>query len=276
MTEVLKTDLYQLVEGRHGRFLSNPQDIYIGRSIIEYGEFSELEWQLLDQLLKPGMVVVEAGSNMGSHTVPIAKKVGINGLVYAFEPQIAIFQQLCANLALNDLVNVQAFNAGCGENPDWMQIVRLNPSNRTNYGGLMLKQLKGEGQTRIRIEKLDEVLDPPRLDLLKADVEGMEVDVLKGAAGLITKHRPLLYLEANVEESHRLIAHLQDLDYNMWWHLPMMFNPDNHTGKTENLFGGITSKNMLCAPAEANLNVEGARKVAGPEDHPSKWARSSG
>jgi FkbM family methyltransferase len=276
MSEILKTDLYQVVEARHGRFLCNPNDIYIGRSVIEYGEFSELEWHMLDQLIQPGMLVIEAGSNMGAHTVPIAKKVGINGLVYAFEPQIAIFQQLCANLALNDLVNVQAFNAGCGETPDWMQIVRVNPSTRTNYGGFQLKRLEGAGQTRIRIEKLDEALDPPRLDLLKADVEGMEVEVLKGAAGLIAEHRPLLYVEANAADAPRVIAHVQELDYDMWWHLPMMFNPNNHAGKEENLFSNITSKNILCSPSERKLKVQGARAVTGPEDHPSKWKRVAG
>ena len=271
MSELLKTDLYRLIEGRHGRFLANPKDMYIGRSIIEYGEFSELEWQLLDRVIRPSMVVIEAGANMGSHTVPIAKKVGRGGLVYAFEPQLAIFQQLCANLALNDLVNVQAFNAGCGEEPGWLGIMRPDPARNRNYGGFSLEALKGDNQTRVRIEKLDEALDPPALHLIKADVEGMETEVLKGAAGLIDQFRPLLYLEANVEDAPRVIRQLQEMDYQMWWHLPPMFNPENFLGNSENHFGAISSKNILCAPAERKLKVEQAREVTGPEDHPAHW-----
>ena len=117
MTNLLSTQYYQLVEGRHGRFLANENDVYIGRSMIKYGEFSEPEWMLLQQLIQPGSIVIEAGANMGTFTVPLAKKVGNGGMVYAFEPQLSVFHQMCANVALNDLMNVQSFNAGCGDEP---------------------------------------------------------------------------------------------------------------------------------------------------------------
>ena len=272
MTELLKTDLYHVVNAKHGRFLANPQDIYLGRSMIKYGEFSELEWKLLDQLVKPGAVVVEAGANMGAFTVPLAKNAGNGGLVYAFEPQLAVFQQMCANVALNDLVNVQAFNAGCGAKPGWMPIVRPDPSRELNYGGLSLDKLKGDSMVKVRIEKLDTAIDPPRLNLIKADVEGMELQVLKGAKELIAKFRPMLYLEAHApEDAPKLIRFLRELDYDLWWHLPLMFNPDNHFGDRENLFGKISSKNMLCAPAERKMTVNGSRKVGDEHDHPRKW-----
>ncbi|MEM1297774.1 MAG: FkbM family methyltransferase [Pseudomonadota bacterium] len=270
---LLQTDLYTLVKGRHGHFLTNPQDVYMGRSILNYGEFSEAEWQLLDQITLPGMSVVEAGANMGTLTVPLANKLGRKGMLYAFEPQIAIFQLLCANLALNDLVNVQAFNAGCGEQPEWLPIIRLDPAKQRNFGGIGLEHLTRETNTRVRIEALDDALDMPALHLIKADVEGMEVPVLKGAAGLIGKHRPLLYLEASKEHAPEIISHVLGLDYEMWWHLPPMFNPQNFFGKAENLYGRITSKNVVCAPVERKFTVKGLRKVTGPEDHPSNWGR---
>lgn len=272
MTERLKTDTYTLVEGRHGRFLANPQDIYLGRSLIAYGEFSEQEWVLLNQLVPVGGVVIEAGANMGALTVPIAKKAGRGGLVYAFEPQIGVFQQLCANLALNDLVNVQAFNAGCGESARWMGIQRLDPASEQNYGGLRLGQLEGKTNTRVRIERLDEALDPGRLDLIKADVEGMECEVLRGASGLINAYRPNLYLEANEADAPDLITMVQELNYDMWWHLPPMFSPDNFFGNPDNQFGRITSKNLLCVPAEQQKTIRGGRAVLGPEDHPNRWS----
>ena len=272
MNEIFETELYHLVEGRHGKFLANPNDRYLGRSIIKYGEFSEVEWRALDQLIKPGAIVVEAGANMGAFTVPIAKKVGRQGLVYAFEPQLMVFQQLCANLALNDLVNVQAFNAGCGDTQEWIQIVRPNPAVVENYGGFSLNALKGESMVKVRIEKLDDTIDPPRLNLIKADVEGMEPQVLRGASGLIARFRPVLYVEAhNPDESPVLIRLLQEMEYDLWWHLPLMYSADNYTGDPENIFGNITSKNILGVPKEHKLNIRAARPVAGENDHPRHW-----
>ena len=62
-------------------------------------------------LIEPGDVVVDVGADIGALTVPLARAVGPAGRVLAFEPQPTVFQNLCANLALNDLLHVQAFNA---------------------------------------------------------------------------------------------------------------------------------------------------------------------
>jgi FkbM family methyltransferase len=71
-------------------------DHYIGRSLELYGEYSESEAELLRRILKPGAVVVEAGANVGSLTLPIAEAVG-GGMVCASEPQPAYYRFLAAN-----------------------------------------------------------------------------------------------------------------------------------------------------------------------------------
>lgn len=135
----------------------------------------------------------------------------------------------------------------------------------------MEKLQSDEALTRVRIERLDEALDIPGLTLMKADVEGMECDVLDGAAGLISKHRPLLYLEANEPDAAALIEKVLGLDYKMYWHFPPMFNPDNHRNVTENLFPNIVSKNVFCVPQERNVTIQGAHQIEGPEDRPVNW-----
>ena len=272
MKSILETELYKLTEARHGRFLSNPNDIYLGNSMITYGEFSEIEWTLIAQLVDTESVVIEVGANMGTFTIPLARKIGAGGIVYAFEPQILVFQQLCANLALNDVVNVQAFNSACSDNAGWLPITRFNPAKKRNFGGFSLDMLKGDAITRVRIDRLDDILDPPRLTLIKADVEGMEAHVLRGANGLIEKFRPAIYVEAHdPEHTPPLIRLLKDIDYDCWWHLPPMFNADNFAHSTENQFGAITSKNMLCLPMEKKVEVKGAPRVSGENDHPRHW-----
>lgn len=267
----LSTAYYRLVEGLHGRFLANPADMYLGRSMIEYGEFSEGECILLTRMLRPGAVVIEAGANMGVMTVPMARRVGDGGLIYAFEPQLAIFQQLCANLALNDLMNVQAFHAGCGETAETLKLVRLNPAREHNYGGFSLDRLSGAHGIDVPVHRLDDVVNPPRLRLLKADVEGMELAVIRGAAGLIARFRPILYLETSEAHSRALFEDLLGRDYRLFWHLPPIFRPDNHFGKSENLFPNTVSRNVLGIPAESGTEVRGLRAVSGPDDFPTRW-----
>ena len=271
MTELLSTDLYKLVEGRHGRFLANPRDIYIGRALIEYGEFSEGECILLNKLLRPGSVAIEAGANMGALTVPMAKQVGEKGLIYAFEPQLSVFQQLCANVALNDLVNVQAFHAGCGARSETLSLARVNPGRENNFGGLSLDHLRAEQGIDVPVHRLDALLDPPRLQLLKADVEGMELQVIRGEAGLIAQHRPALYLETWEKNSQALFEDVLGRDYKLFWHLPRMFNPDNFNANPQNHFGNIVSQNVLCIPAEVKVEIKGMRPVSGVDDFPNKW-----
>ena len=94
---------YRLVQSRHGWMLVNPNDAYLGQAILQYGECCEIEVAFLLQLLslRPGLVM-EVGTNIGTHTVPIAKALARqNRRLLAFEPQPVIFQNMCANLALN-------------------------------------------------------------------------------------------------------------------------------------------------------------------------------
>ncbi|MBO6758770.1 MAG: FkbM family methyltransferase [Roseibium sp.] len=269
----LETANYRLISARHGRFLVNPNDMYIGRSLIEYGEFSEIEVGLINQLLPAGGVAVEVGANIGAMTVPMAEKVGRGGLIYAFEPQVLVFQQLCANLALNDTVNVAAFNAGCGAAEGRLPVARFDPQKPNNFGGITLDRMRDDtSPIPVRLETLDGLLVPHRLDLIKCDVEGMELDVLRGADRLIKSFKPALYLENHLAEKSRdLIQHIADLGYTCWWHLPPLFNKENHARNGEDIFGNIVSFNMMCLPAGDARNVVGLRPVSGPDDHPKNW-----
>ena len=68
-----------LKECRHGFFLYNRNDTFIGRSLDLYGEWCEGELVALFQIVQPGQVVIDVGANIGTHTVPLAKKVTQSG-----------------------------------------------------------------------------------------------------------------------------------------------------------------------------------------------------
>lgn len=256
---------YLLRQGRHGMFLVNPRDRYVGRSMAEYGEFSEWEVAALLRLLKPGSIVVEAGANMGAITVPIAKHVGRDGCVFAYEPQRLTFQQFCANVALNGLDNVVAIWAACGAARASIRVPVLDPDRPANIGGLALLRPDGtdnpDGE-HVSVETIDS-LGLDRCDMIKADVEGMERAVLAGARDTIKRCQPLLYVENDrPENGAALVDDVLALGYRGWWHTPPLFNAQNHAKKTDDVWRqeeGRTyvSINMLCVPAESALKVEG-------------------
>ena len=72
---------------KHGIFSYYSNDQFIGKSLSEYGEWSEAEVSLLKQLLADSENIIEVGSNIGTHTIPLAKQVSNGGFVYAIEPQ---------------------------------------------------------------------------------------------------------------------------------------------------------------------------------------------
>lgn len=231
--------------GRHGMMRFFAKDTYIGRSLALYGEYSDAEPRLAAMLVGPGDVVVEAGSNIGAHTVPLARTVGPTGCVHAFEPQRVVHELLAHNLVTNGLHNVVLHRAAVGNAPGRITVPIPDYGRSGNFGAVSLGALSGEP---VPVETIDR-LGLDRLALLKADVEGMEALVIEGAARSIARFRPALYLENDWEEhSADLIATLQGLGYRLWWHLVPIYDPDNHAGNPFNAFPRVVSLNLLGLP----------------------------
>ncbi|MEX2201531.1 MAG: FkbM family methyltransferase [Dongiaceae bacterium] len=265
---------YMLRQCRHGPMLYNRHDRYIGRPLAHYGEYSENEIAVLSQLLRRQHgVVVEAGANIGTHAIPIARLIGPGGHLHAFEPQRLTFQILCANLALNGIVNVSAHWAALGRMAGRAKVPQLDPETEQNFGGVGI-EWAAEANS-IPVTTID-ALGLSRLDLVKADVEGMEGAVLEGGRETIRRLRPALYLENDRRDrSPDLIRLLQSLGYRAWWHAVPMFRPDNYAGNGENIFRTVISLNLLALPAEHRSEIDLAA-VAGPDDWPGATRSSSG
>jgi len=240
------------------------RDTYIGHSLEVYGEYGESESTVFRQIVGTGHVVAEIGANIGAHTVQLAQLAGPTGAVHAYEPQRIIFQLLCANLALNDLRNVYAYQMAVGQTQGVLKTLPLDYGAVNNFGGLSLIGADhGEDVPVIRLDSRT----LPSLRLLKVDVEGMEADVLLGAQQTIAQHRPFLYVENDRKaNSPQLISLIEGLGYDVWWHLALLHNPENFRGHGDDIFPGVVSVNLLCTPKEMSITASGVRKVAGPDD----------
>jgi FkbM family methyltransferase len=252
----------RLKQCRHGRMIYNINDIYVGRSLDLYGEYSEGETEVFAQLVNPGDVVIEVGANIGTSTVWFGKRVGPTGAVVALEPQRVVFQILCANVALNGLTNVNAIQQAVGAQRGSINVPMIKIDAPNNFGGLELTDPAAPRGQQVPLVRLDD-LRLGRCNLLKVDVEGMELAVLQGGADLIRRCRPILYVENDRPHlSDPLVRFIDSLGYDAYWHRPPLFNPNNFFGNAENVFGNIVSVNMLCVPK--GTPVEGSVKVEVP------------
>ena len=235
-----------VVDSRYGKIVVDTNDRYLGRSLIEYGEFSEGEAELFKQIITPDMVVMDVGANFGAHTILFAR---LAMHVYAFEPQRYVYDALEETIDLNGLKNVTAIRAAIGDGAQ-VKYRELDVSVANNFGSYSFVDAEeGEPMQTYTLDSLP-------CHFLKVDVEGMELEVLKGAEQMIRDYRPFIYIENDrPDKCDALITYLNELGYDCMWHTPKLFNPDNFFGKSEDIFPEVISINMLCTPKGLSTGI---------------------
>jgi FkbM family methyltransferase len=264
MTDFKLPGFNTLKNCRFGPMLYNPNDTHIGRSLDLYGEYCREETLLFDQLLKDDDIVLDIGAHMGAHTIYFAGKVGPKGGVLAFEPQRALYQILCANVALNSFLNVYAYNIALGQEKDFIKVPQLNYAKETNFG-LFTPKDYNQGDD-VALETIDTWMALPKCKLIKIDVEGMEMEVIKGAENTIKSTAPYIYYEDNAHKpNNELNAYVKSLGYKLYWHFPRYFRSDNFFGNSKNVFENngnlVTASNIIAVPKGATTPQSVAREV---------------
>jgi len=143
---------------------------------------------------RAGSVAVDVGANLGLHALVLSRCVGIKGRVFAYEPLVPIYQRLTANLGMNNAVNVVTKPYGLGE-----QTGTIRFDDHAGDFNIGKGRVDPEGSAMIQIRSLDDDLrglDTP-VSLIKIDVEGFELAVLKGAQETLRRHTPVILMEYN-------------------------------------------------------------------------------
>ena len=173
---------------------------------------------------------VDVGAHVGNHTLYFAYVLGLRTI--AFEPNATSFGHLSENVEANGLHDVcEVRNAAIGAKPGNARPLEAIPSNSGTA------RLEMDPAGCVPVTTLDsEVLGQPRIDLLKIDVEGWEVDVLRGAAGTLARHRPLVYVEVARQNFETLSALMISHSYVCWKrfnHTPtFLYLPRERLGKS--------------------------------------------
>jgi FkbM family methyltransferase len=250
---------------KHGLFIYNPNDAFIGRSLEAYGEWCEFEIDTVKSFVKTGDTVFDIGANIGTHAVAFARMVGSEGKVFAVEAQPRLAKILEANVELNSLPNVFFAQKAIGDFDGQMQISDLPPDNTTyNFGAQPLsKDVVGSG-TSVEIGRIDSFAADLNPSLIKIDVEGMEPDVIRGAFGTISRCKPALYLECGEhQETAAIFRSLKEIGYVAFWSIGPYFNPLNAFKNQQNIWPAnlVPSTNLLAFPVEDEDRQEVAEKA---------------
>ena len=201
----------------------------LGLSSLLYGTFELAELNFVNRYLKPGDKAMDIGANVGIFSVVMGATVGSEGRVFSFEPVATNVLRLEKNLRKNALENVQIFAVALGALNGHMN---LRMATDPAYPSLHeVQDGFGSGaDVSIEVRTLDDVWEElgfPRIALVKIDVEGAEMDVLRGAASFLATCRPTLLVEANsARELASLRTHLCDIGYRHMKHEG--FSPMNH------------------------------------------------
>ena len=170
------------------------------------------EQEMLEDIrdrVSPGSLVLDIGANIGNHTLYLAAVAGCR--VESFEPNPELCAALRESIALNDLSDrVHLHETGLGRAAG---TARFGVNTPNNLGAQYLTL--GEGD--LRVSALDSFAFGHPVEVIKLDVEGMEIDVLEGGRRLLARDRPLVYVECATEAHYRRIARwMVALNYIYW------------------------------------------------------------
>ena len=179
---------------------------------------------VIDQCVKPDSVCVDVGANLGYVTLYMAKRCKE---VHSFEPQPVVFLQLCANVFLNQRLNVKAYQMGLCDCETTLEFASYQSgwvgakdfSDYSKIGSIgSISFTPGSGTIPAR--RLDTVIKS-KVDFIKIDAQGADIDVIFGAQDILAKYRPVIVFEyeydLSVKNYHRclddLVPYLDKLGY---------------------------------------------------------------
>ena len=185
--------LEQRVWGLRMRAVTFDRTLYL--ALHRAGLMGASERVALGHLVRPGMTVLDVGANLGLYSLFLASGAGPSGRVIAFEPDPDLFALLRENCAANSAANVEAHNLALGASPGRMVLSRLTLNSGDNHLGES-RDSTFRRPVEVEVAALDILMEGLRPDLIKVDMQGWELKVLKGMESLLRRVEAVgIYLE---------------------------------------------------------------------------------
>lgn len=202
-----KGEIIKDIQGN--KMILSLKDLGISRELALYGFHEKNSTKQIKKILKHGMKVVEVGANIGYYVLIEAKLIGKDGFIYAFEPSPGNFELLKRNIALNRYKNVEIYQKAIGSESGTSKFF---VANRSNLSSLIKREdwiglYDDNNGIDVEVIKLDEFLKDKKVDLVRMDIEGYELEVLKGLKHTLSNYN---YPKYFFIEIHSELLHKQD------------------------------------------------------------------
>jgi len=183
---------------------------------INFNTSSYVEWELffrgyyeknvidaIKKILRPGFVAIDAGANIGTHTLIIGKLVGDSGKVFAFDPHPESTEKLKENISLNNLLNIKVLQLALSNKKGTMTLFSYDDemSDHGTASLYVLPRLQKNG-VEVPVSTIDKVIEEEnlnRLDFIKIDTRGSDFPIILGARESIKNFSPFIIFEYNKE-----------------------------------------------------------------------------
>lgn len=203
-----------LVHTDHGMMIVNRFDnnngVGHGQWLLDHGNSNTVECQIcMNYITRENPIIFDIGANIGTFSTWFATTFP-EGRIYSFEPQPQVFNMLCGNMAINNYSNVRAFPYGLSDIEGKITINEPDYMISNDFGTFSLIDKKlptTENLFTVELKTLDWFVDfyhIGMIDLLKIDVEGMDLQVLHGGVNTLKKNRPVIFIEHNDNVSTRM------------------------------------------------------------------------
>lgn len=199
--------------------LANPEHQYL----YFYGTHDEryVVTKLL-KIIKSGDICWDIGANIGFYTCLLASQVKDTGAVIAFEPAARTCGYLQENVCLNEFTNVTVVNNGLGDNIEQRHLYYSQAA--LAEGTASLKYPNGRtASERVTLDTIDNLIGKlPTPDFIKIDVEGYQLEVLRGGEHFLKTHAPLLMAElkdvgeTNRDDFSEIEKYITNLGYSLY------------------------------------------------------------
>jgi FkbM family methyltransferase len=174
-----------------------PNDLGISLELSVYGIHEPITTEVISRKLKKGMVCVDIGANIGYYALLESKNVGPDGKVIAIEPSPIAFYYLEKNLKFRHQSKYETYNFACSDHDTTSCFLINEKSNISKIVKEADEVLDGTKKIFVTTKKLDSILlkNESKIDFLRMDIEGNELNVILGAKNIIKKFKPIIQFE---------------------------------------------------------------------------------